>query len=106
MHPIVVMYHHAQELPESLGRLRNLKVLAADQNRISRVSPVIFRGCSSLQTLSLHANPMTIEELQATDGYELMEARRRKKFDKQIGTGAMTGKMDEGIARDIKAREQ
>ena len=71
----------AQELPESLGKLRNLKVLAADQNRIFKVSPAIFRGCSSLQTLALHENPMTIEDLTSTDGYDLLEARRRKKFD-------------------------
>ena len=92
----------AQELPESLGRLKNLKVLAADQNRISKVSPAIFRGCSSLQTLALHENPMTIRELQATDGYDLLEARRRKKFDKQIGTGALVGSMDEGISRVVR----
>ena len=92
----------AQELPESLGRLQSLKVLAADQNRISRVAPAIFRGCTSLQTLALHENPMTIEELQATDGYELLEARRRKKHDKQIGTGALVGSMDEGITRAVR----
>ena len=92
----------AQELPESLGRLKNLKILAADQNRISKVSAAILRGCSSLQTLALHENPMTIRELQATDGYDLLEARRRKKFDKQIGTGALVGSMDEGISRVVR----
>lgn len=81
-------------------------MLAADQNRISKVSPAIFRGCSSLQTLALHENPMTIEDLEASDGYDLLQARRRKKFDKQIGTGALVGSMDEGINRAVRAREQ
>lgn len=92
----------AQELPELLGRLRNLKVLAADQNRISKVSPAIFRGCSSLQTLALHENPMTMQDLTSIDGYDLLEARRRKKFDKQLRTGVLTGSMDEGITRALK----
>ena len=91
-----------QELPESLGRLKSLKILAADQNRISKVAPAIFRGCMSLQTLALHENPITIEELQSTDGYDLLEARRRKKFDKQIRTGALVGTMDEGISRTVR----
>ena len=50
-----------QELPESLGRLSRLKVLAADQNRIASVAPALFKGCTSLQTLALHENPITIE---------------------------------------------
>lgn len=50
-----------QELPESLGSLKRLKVLALDQNRIAAVPPAIFKGCTSLHTLTLHENPITIE---------------------------------------------
>ncbi len=50
-----------QELPEALGSLRRLKVLALDQNSIAAVPPAIFLGCDVLQTLSLHENPITIE---------------------------------------------
>jgi Leucine-rich repeat (LRR) protein len=50
-----------QELPEALGSLRRLKVLALDQNNIAAVPPAIFLGCDVLQTLSLHENPITIE---------------------------------------------
>lgn len=52
-----------QVLPESLGSLTRLKVLAADQNRIAAVPPAIFKGCTSLHTLTLHENPITIEVL-------------------------------------------
>ena len=50
-----------QELPDALGSLRRLKVLALDQNGIAAVPPAIFLGCDMLQTLSLHENPVTIE---------------------------------------------
>ena len=50
-----------QDLPESLGSLKRLKVLALDQNRIAAVPSAVFTGCSSLHTLTLHENPITIE---------------------------------------------
>ena len=55
-----------QELPESLGSLSRLKMLAADQNRIASVAPALFKGCTSLQTLALHENPITIEVCPST----------------------------------------
>lgn len=50
-----------QVLPEALGSLQRLKVLALDQNSIAAVPPAVFLGCEMLQTLSLHENPITIE---------------------------------------------
>ena len=50
-----------QELPACLGSLKRLKVLAADQNRITSVSPALLSGCTALATLTLHENPITIE---------------------------------------------
>ena len=50
-----------QELPGFLGSLKRLKILAADQNRITSVSPALLGGCTSLATLTLHENPITFE---------------------------------------------
>ena len=42
--------------------------------------------------------------LEATEGYELLEQRRRSKFDKQIANGVLLSKggMDEGVDRNLK----
>lgn len=50
-----------QDLPEALGELKRLKVLALDLNRIAAVPAAVFKGCTSLSTLTLHENPITIE---------------------------------------------
>ncbi|KAK9908995.1 hypothetical protein WJX75_005826 [Coccomyxa subellipsoidea] len=96
--------NYLQVLPESLGSLTRLKVLAADQNRIAAVPPAIFKGCTSLHTLTLHENPITIEAMEATEGYEQLERRRRSKFDKQIANRVLLGSagLDEGIDRNVK----
>jgi Leucine-rich repeat (LRR) protein len=172
-----------QGLPEALSTLTRLNVLAADQNRIATVPPVLLKGCSSLRTLALHENPITIQAafdllaylgwmpydtsctlqdackkhkcshfaanyrlrawmtrliwlfdcasichlasisyackhrltivrcnflqvLEATDGYELLEDRRRMKVNKQIANGVLLGSagLDEGIHRDVNPR--
>ena len=54
-----------QELPGSLGSLKRLKILAADQNRVVSVSPALLGGCISLATLTLHENPITFEVRRA-----------------------------------------
>ncbi|KAK9846651.1 hypothetical protein WJX81_008424 [Elliptochloris bilobata] len=93
-------------LPEALGSLRRLKVLALDQNSIATVPPALLLGCERLQTLSLHENPITIEALAQTKGYECVEARRRMKHDKQIAAGVLmpSAGMDEGVDRRVAAR--
>lgn len=47
-----------------------------------------------------------MQALQATEGYDLLEGRRRKKVDKQIGSGVLLGSsgLDEGIDRDVKPK--
>lgn len=47
--------------------------------------PAILTGCSSLATLSLHGNPLTIEQLRETPGFAEFDKRRRAKYDKQVG---------------------
>ena len=46
-----------------------------------------------------------VQELEATEGYASMEARRRSKFDKQIANGVLLGSggLDEGIDRPVKS---
>ncbi len=46
----------------------------------------LLSGCLSLATLSLHDNPITAEELRETPGYSEFDARRRAKYDKQVGS--------------------
>ena len=52
--------------------------------RISTIPSELLTGASSLCTLSLHNNPITVEGLRETPGFLEFEARRRKKYDKQV----------------------
>lgn len=90
-----------QGIPASLGNLINLKTLALDSNRIAAVPPAVLQGCAQLQTLGLHNNPITVEQLQGTEGFDAFEARRRGKYDKKIAGGIAIGAggLDEGVDR-------
>ena len=50
-----------QSLPPELGSLQRLKAINATSNRLQTVPPAILLDCSSLQTLLLHANPISAE---------------------------------------------
>jgi len=50
-----------QALPADLGALTRLQLLSADDNQIASVPSAIMMHCSSLTTLTLHANPVTLE---------------------------------------------
>jgi hypothetical protein len=50
-----------QAIPPTLGSLRQLKTLQLDNNRIRAIPPTILAECTSLQTLSLHGNPITAQ---------------------------------------------
>jgi len=41
--------------------LTRLQLLSADDNQIATVPSAIMTHCSSLTTLTLHANPLTLE---------------------------------------------
>ena len=43
--------------------------------------------------------------MEATEGYDELERRRRRKFDKQIATRVLLGSkgLDEGIDRAVKS---
>lgn len=55
--------------------------------RVRSVPPALLTGCTSLQSLSLHNNPITMEQLRETPGYAELDARRRAKYDKQASRG-------------------
>jgi hypothetical protein len=95
-----------QEVPASLGQLQRLKVLQLDSNAIGSLPPAILHGCTSLATISLHDNPITVDALHATDGYADFEGRRQSKYTKAIAAGALLGTqgMDEGLDRPVQQR--
>lgn len=64
--------------------------------RIQAVPPAVLRDCGALRTLSLHDNPITVEELRNTEGWAAHDARRRQKHDKQLGSEVLGPGMDEG----------
>ena len=83
------------------------------------VGPLITKACCAhdacthLATLWLHpsqgpSRPLSsvwcVQMLEATEGYQLLEQRRRSKFDKQIANGVLLSKggMDEGVDRNLK----
>jgi uncharacterized ubiquitin-like protein YukD len=73
-------------LPASLGEgCARLAVLAADNNRLpaAGLPPALLRA-PSLHTLSVHNNPVTVEQLRELEGYAQLEARRRAKANKAI----------------------
>jgi Leucine-rich repeat (LRR) protein len=90
-------------LPDSLSRCGRLCALALDRNAALAVLPAgLLSGCAALHTLSLHGCAISAEGLAATPGYAAYEGRRRKKYDKAIGGGALlSGGLDEGITRRL-----
>lgn len=88
-------------LPVELSKLQKLQHLNLDDNKISAIPPPIFFGCTSLQTLTLHGCPVTIKDLEGTQGFAEFELRRRKKFSKHIASNTMfpIGGMQESASR-------
>ncbi|KAL5146514.1 Plant intracellular Ras-group-related LRR protein 7 [Glycine soja] len=59
----------------------------------------LLKDCKALQNISLHANPISMDQFQLMEGFQEFEARRKKKFDKQIDSNVMIGSkgLDEGV---------
>jgi Leucine-rich repeat (LRR) protein len=91
------------DLPESLSQLQKLKNLNLDNNRITAVPPAILLACATLQTLTLHDNPITPATFEATEGYAAFDARRKNKYNKAIASGALldSSGLDEGVDRQV-----
>ena len=58
---LFIMIMLLQAVPETLRKLKKVRAINLDRNRISAIPPDILRGCAMLQTLSLHLNPITPE---------------------------------------------
>ncbi|KAH9778049.1 Leucine-rich repeat (LRR) family protein [Citrus sinensis] len=73
-------------LPETIGSLRNIPAN-------------LLKDCKALQNISLHNNPISMDQFQQMEGFEEFEARRRKKFDKQIDSNVMISSkgLNEGV---------
>ncbi|KAG7023222.1 Plant intracellular Ras-group-related LRR protein 7 [Cucurbita argyrosperma subsp. argyrosperma] len=86
-------------LPSSLCNLIHLKSLCLDNNNIGQLPSNLLKDCKALQKVSLHGNPILMDQFQQMDGFEDFEARRKKKFDKQIDSNVMISSkgLDEGV---------
>jgi len=85
-------------IPEELAASPRLRVLNLDNTRIASVPPALLLGCTSLVTLSLHGAAISKATLQGTEGFEVYEARRRRKVDKQLEMGVQfDAGFDEGV---------
>eukprot|EP00250_Pteridium_aquilinum_P034372 c7496_g2_i1 orf=320-1120(+) len=91
-----------EELPPSICNLTHLKSLGLDNNKLKQLPALLLKECTSLQSLSVHGNSITAEQLQLMDGFQEYEGRRRRKFDKQLDANVLLGSkgLDEGV--DLK----
>ncbi|XP_034575857.1 plant intracellular Ras-group-related LRR protein 7 isoform X1 [Setaria viridis] len=88
-----------EDVPSSICNLVCLKSLSLNGNKIRQLPENILKDCTALQNLSLHDNPIMRDQFQQMEGFNEFEARRRKKFDKQIDSRVMLGStaLDEGV---------
>ncbi|XP_015883396.3 plant intracellular Ras-group-related LRR protein 7 [Ziziphus jujuba] len=86
-------------LPESVCNLMHVKSLSLDNNNVKQIPTNLLKDCKALQNISLHGNPISMDQFQQMEGFQEFEARRRKKFDKQIDSNVMIGSkgLDEGV---------
>ncbi|CAI9786781.1 unnamed protein product [Fraxinus pennsylvanica] len=88
-----------EELPASVCNLIHLKSLSLNNNNMKQIPPNLLKECKSLQNISLHGNPIVMDQFQQMEGFQDFEARRKKKFDKQIDSNVMLSSkgLDEGV---------
>lgn len=88
-----------EDLPQSVCNLIHLKSLALNNNRLRQLPKTILKDCQALQSISLHNNPISMDQFQQMEGFDEYEARRRRKFDKQIDSNVMmnSNRLDEGF---------
>ncbi|KAI5062001.1 hypothetical protein GOP47_0022540 [Adiantum capillus-veneris] len=91
-----------EELPHTVCNLTHLKSLGLDNNKLAQLPTLLLKECTSLQSLSVHGNPITAEQLQLMESFDEYEGRRRRKFDKQLDANVLLGSkgLDEGV--DLK----
>ncbi|KVI06405.1 Leucine-rich repeat-containing protein [Cynara cardunculus var. scolymus] len=88
-----------EELPTSVCSLIHLKSLCLDHNNLKQIPPSLLKDCKALQNISLHGNPISMDQFQQMEGFQEFEDRRKKKFDKQIDSNVMISSkgLDEGV---------
>ncbi|XP_038687154.1 plant intracellular Ras-group-related LRR protein 7 [Tripterygium wilfordii] len=88
-----------EDLPSSVCNLIHLKSLCLNNNKLNQIPPNILKDCKALQNIALHDNPISMDKFQQMEGFPEFEARRKKKFDKQIDSNVMIGSkgLDEGV---------
>ncbi|OWM90387.1 hypothetical protein CDL15_Pgr014689 [Punica granatum] len=93
-----------EEIPSSLCNLINLKSLCLNDNNVKQIPSTLLKDCKALQNISLHNNPISMEQFQQAssidmEGFQEFEERRKKKFDKQIDSNVMISSrgLDEGV---------
>nr|DAD31422.1 TPA_asm: hypothetical protein HUJ06_010273 [Nelumbo nucifera] len=87
------------DLPSSICNLVYLKSLCLDNNNVYQIPHNLLKDCKALQNISLHDNPISMDQFQQMEGFREFEARRKKKFDKQIDSNVMISSkgLDEGV---------
>ncbi|KAI3976753.1 hypothetical protein MKX01_008611 [Papaver californicum] len=81
--------NYIDELPSSICNLVHLKSLCLDNNDVKEIPLNLLKDCKTLQNISLHDNPILMDQFQQMEGYKEFETRRKKKFDKQIDSNVM-----------------
>ncbi|XP_061952326.1 plant intracellular Ras-group-related LRR protein 7 isoform X1 [Populus nigra] len=88
-----------EDLPASVCNLIHLKSLSLNNNSVGQIPPNLLKDCKALQSISLHDNPISMDQFQQMEGFQEFEGRRKRKFDKQIDSNVMIGSkgLDEGV---------
>ncbi|KAJ4841432.1 Plant intracellular Ras-group- LRR protein 7 [Turnera subulata] len=88
-----------ENLPDSVCNLIHLKSLSLDRNNVSQIPSNLLKDCKALQNISLHENPISMDQFQQMEGFLEFEGRRKRKFDKQIDANVMISSkgLDEGV---------
>lgn len=87
-----------KSIPASWSQISFLKRLLLDSNQLKDFPSEILQKCSQLQTLSLHSNEITMDDLREMDAWPEFDKRRKDKYTKQMDMQVMgsTSGFDEG----------
>jgi len=94
-------------LPAALGDCARLAVVDADGNGIAAAGvPDALLRAPSLHTLSLHANPVTLDQLRALPGWPDFERKRVAKVNRALGGNVLNASsaFDEGSDAIMRTR--
>lgn len=73
-----------KDLPDTLSQLKSLFVLSLVGNRVQILPPGLLRDATSLHSLLLQDNPITMQQLRDSEGFEDFSERRKGKLDKIV----------------------